>query len=306
MTQATGMTGARPAIDSFAAALMVFLTFSWGLNQVAIKLANVGYNPVFAVLARSAIACVLVFLWCRWRGIALFDRDGTLWAGILAGVLFGAEFALIFAGLDYTTAARGTLMINTMPFWVLLGGHFLLGERITRQKLLGLLLAFGGVALVFSDELSLPGPDAVWGDLMCLAAGILWAATTLVIKGSRLSSASAEKTLLYQLLVSTFFVVPFVPLAGPVLRDVTALATGALLFQAAFIVAFTYVLWFWLMRRYPASGLSSFAFLTPAFGVILSGLLLNEPLSMRIFAALALIAAGLLVVNRPVRRTLPG
>jgi len=297
---------ARPAVDGFAAAMMVFLTFSWGLNQVAIKLANAGYNPVFAVLVRSGMGCVLVFLWCRWRGIRLFERDGTLWPGILAGVLFGAEFALIFAGFDYTTAARGTLMINAMPFWVLLGSHFLLGERIVRQKLLGLILAFAGLALVFSDRLSLPGPDAMRGDVMCLVAGILWAATILVIKGSRLASAGAEKILLYQLLVSTVFVAPFVPLAGPVLREVTPLATGALLFQGAFIVAFTYVLWFWLMRSYPASGLSSFAFLTPAFGVILAGLLLNEPLSMRIFMALALIAAGLLVVNRPARRVPPG
>lgn len=296
----------RPAIDTLAGALMVFLTFSWGLNQVAVKLANAGYNPIFAVLVRSAIASVLVFLWCRWRGIALFRKDGTLWPGILAGVLFGAEFTLIFAGLDLTTAARGTLMINTMPFWVLLGGHFVLGERISRRKLAGMALAFAGLALVFSDELSMPGPGALRGDLMCLGAGILWAVTILVIKGSRLSQVSAEKTLLYQLLVSTVFVAPLIPLAGPVLRDVTALATGALMFQAVFIVAFTYVLWFWLVRHYPASGLSSFAFLSPAFGVLLAGLLLNEPLSVRIFLALALIAAGLTVVNRTARRGGPG
>ncbi len=306
MSNAPAATLERPAIDSFAAALMIGLTFSWGLNQVAVKFANTGYNPIFAALLRSAIACALVWLWCRYRRIPLFERDGTLWAGIAVGGLFGAEFALIFLGLDYTSAARATLMVNTMPFWVLIGGHFLLGERITMQKFCGLALAFGGVALVFSDKLSLPGPEALRGDLMCLAGGVLWAATTLVIKGSKLSVASAEKTLLYQLVVSAVFLIPLVPLAGPLLRDVTPLATGALLFQAVYVVAFTYLLWFWLMRRYPASGLSSFAFLTPAFGVLCAGLVLNEPLSMRIFAALILIAVGLLLVNRPLRRTLPG
>lgn len=306
MSEAPATTLAKPAVDGFAAALMIGLTFSWGLNQVAVKISNVGYNPVFSVLVRSAIACVLVWLWCRYRRIQLFERDGTLWPGILAGVLFGAEFALIFIGLDYTSAARGALMLNTMPFWVLVGGHFLLGERITLRKFWGLALAFCGVALVFSDKLSLTGPDALRGDLMCLAGGVLWAATTLVIKGSKLSAASAEKTLLYQLLVSAVFLLPFVPLAGPILRDVTPLATGSLLFQAVYVVAFTYVLWFWLMRRYPASALSSFAFLTPAFGVLCAGLVLNEPLSIRIFGALVLIAVGLLFVNRPVRRTMPG
>lgn len=306
MSEATVRADVQPSVDGFAAAMMLALTFSWGLNQVAVKVANIGYNPVFSVLVRSAIACVLVYLWCRYRRIPVFERDGTLVAGIMVGVLFGAEFALIFAGLDYTTAARGALMINTMPFWVLIGAHFMLGERITLRKLAGLLLAFIGVVLVFSDELSLPDASAIRGDMLCLGAGVLWAATTLVIKRSKLSSASAERTLLYQLAVSAVFVVPFVPLAGPVVREAGALATASLAFQAVYIAAFTYVLWFWMVRRYPAAGLSSFAFLTPAFGVLCGGLLLNEPLSIRIFLALGLIAAGLLVVNRPVRRTLPG
>lgn len=292
----------RDAIDTAAAVIMIGLTLSWGLNGVAAKLANVGYNPVLLTVLRSAMGAVLVFIWCRWRGIPLFERDGTLWPGIAAGMLFGGEFLLIFLGLDYTTLARNTLMVNAMPFWVLLGAHFLLGERISVQKLIGLLLAFGGVALVFSDKLSLPGPDAIWGDVMSLGAGVLWAATTLVIKGTRLVRASAEKLLMYQLVVSAVVVLPVLLFAGPLLRDITPLATGALLFQAIYVVAFTYVVWFWLMRRYPATGLSSFTFLTPAFAVLMGGVLLGEPLSVRIFLALGLIAAGLVLVNRPAKR----
>ncbi len=295
----------RDAIDGFAVVVMLMLTFSWGLNQVAIKVANTGYGPIFLTMARAGIGGVLVYGWCVYRGIRLFERDGTLWAGLLAGVLFALEFVLIFFGLDYTTAARGALMINTMPFWVLIGAHFLLGERITTTKFLGLVLAFIGVALVFFDQLSLPSAEALRGDLMCLVAGILWAGTTLVIKKSKLSDASPEKTLLYQLVVSVIVAIPLLPFGGPILREVSALATGALLFQAIFVVAFTYILWFWMIRTYPAAGLSSFAFLTPAFGVLCGGVLLNEPLSISIFAALALIAVGLFIVNRPVRRRIP-
>jgi len=291
----------RNAIDAAAVAIMIGLTFSWGLNGVAAKISNTGYNPVFLTVVRSAIAAVLVFLWCRWRGIPLFSRDGTLWSGLLAGLLFGAEFTLIFFGLDYTSVARSALMVNTMPFWVLIGAHFLLGERMSLTKLGGLLLAFAGVVVVFSDKLSLLGPEAIKGDLMSLCAGGLWAATTLVIKATKLAQASAEKILLYQLAVSAVIVAPLIPLAGPVLRDVSAIASGALLFQAIYVVAFTYLLWFWLMRRYPAAGLSSFAFLTPAFGVLLGGLLLDEPLTAKLFLALGLIAAGLIIVNRPQR-----
>ena len=288
----------KPAMDGLAVALMLLLTLSWGLNQVAIKVSNAGFNPMFGVLVRAAGGGLLVLLWCRWRRIALFARDGTLWPGLAAGALFGFEFVLIFAGLEFTSAARSALMVNTMPFWMLLGGHFLLGEKITARKLAGLVLAFAGVVLIFSDDLSIPGPKAIWGDLLCLLAGVLWAATVLLVKASRLSRTSPEKTLLYQLSVSALIALPLIPLYGPLLREVTALATASLVFQTVFVVAFTYVLWFWLVRRYPASGLSSFTFLSPAFGVILAGVLLDEPLTLRIFAALGLIAAGLVLVNR--------
>ena len=302
MREAVPALDRRDAIDASAAALMLLLTFSWGLNGVAAKLANTGFNPIFLTMARSAIAAVLVFAWCRYRGIALFGHDGSLGPGIVAGLLFGAEFSLIFIGLEYTSVARSALLVNTMPFWILIGAHFWLGERMTPKKLIGLLLAFLGVVLVFSDKLSLPGPEAIVGDLLSIGAGLLWAATTLVIKATRLVRTSAEKLLLYQLGVSSILLLPLLAFAGPVFRDVTIVPVAALAFQAAYIVAITYAVWFWLMRRYPAAGLSSFAFLTPVFGVLCGGLLLNEPLSMRIFLALALIGAGLMMVNRPQRR----
>ena len=301
MSTASHSLDRRDAIDTAAVVFMLALTFSWGLNGVAAKLTNTGYNPIFLNVARSAIACVLVFLWCRFRGIRLFEKDGTLWGGILAGLLFGAEFCLVFVALEYTTVARNSLLVNTMPFWVLVGAHFWLGERMTLQKLLGLALAFCGVVVIFSDRLGAAGPSTMTGDLLSLAAGLFWALTTLVIKRSKLQTAGAEKVLLYQLVVSALMAIPLVPLAGPALRDVTPLATGALLFQAVYIVTITYIVWFWLMRRYPAAGLSSFTFLSPAFSVICGWLILGEPLTWKIFLALGLIGAGLSIVNRPRR-----
>lgn len=297
--------GRRDSIDAAAAAIMVGLTFSWGLNYVAAKISYAGFDPVFLSIARSVIGGLLVLAWCRWRGIALFRRDGTLVAGIVAGGFFGIEFLCLYVGLEHTTVVRNTLLVNTMPFWMLVGGHFLLGERFTTRKLVGLLLAFAGLVAIFSDKLG-GGGMTLTGDLLSLAAGVAWAATNIVIKRSSLATASAEKLLLYQLAgaaVVGAFVLPF---SGPAIRDFALEPTLALLFQAIYVVAFTYVLWFWLLRRYPASDLSSFTFLTPAFGVLCGGLFLGEPLTPRIFAALGLIAAGLIVVNRPARRQTVG
>lgn len=304
MTAATEIDR-RDTVDTAAAAIMVGLTLSWGLNYVAAKISYAGYDPVFLSVARSIIGGFCVLGWCRWRGIKLFTPDKTLVAGIVVGVLFGIEFLFLYVGLEHTTVARNTLLVNTMPFWVLVGGHFLLDERITARKLLGLLLAFAGLVAVFSDKVSAGNGATLTGDLLSLGAGILWALTSIVIKRSKLAETSAEKLLLYQLAGAILVGVLVLPFAGPPVRDFAALPTLALLFQAVYVVAFTYVLWFWLLRRYPASGLSSFTFLSPVFGVLCGAVILNEPLTVRIFLALGLIAAGLIIVNRPARKLTP-
>lgn len=287
----------RSTIDNMGVALMLFICVSWGMNQVAIKIGNQGFNPMYMAAARSFVGGVLVFMWCRLRGIALFQRDKTLIPGLIIGLLFGIEFVLIFAGLDMTSAGRSTLMINTMPFWVAIGAHFLLGERIRPLTLAGMFVAFCGVVLVLSDKFSMPGENAIYGDILCLFASILWAVTTLVIKKSTLSDAAPEKTLLYQLLIASFVPLPFAPMLGDAIRDPTMLTYISFIFQAGFVVAFTYPLWFWMIRRYPASALSNFALLIPAFGVMLSGVVLGEPMGWKLFAALGLIAGGLFIAN---------
>jgi drug/metabolite transporter (DMT)-like permease len=284
-------------MDGFAAAVMVFLTLVWGMNTVFIKLATSGFSPLAMTFLRAVLAMAVVYAWCRCKKIPVFGRDGSLNAGIMAGALFGLEFIVIYAGLDLTSASRGTLMTSTMPFFLMIGAHYLIGEHVTLPKIIGALIAFAGVTVVFLDKLSLPSPNAIYGDTLCLIGGMLWAATTLYIRKSRMSSLSPEKILLYQLAGAALTAIPLMPFAGPLLREVTPIPVASIIYQAVFVVGFTYVLWFWLMARYPASGLSSFAFLSPVFGVMFGGLLLSEPITPNLLLGLALIAAGLILVN---------
>jgi drug/metabolite transporter (DMT)-like permease len=243
----------------------------------------------------------LVFLWCRWRRIDLFERDGTLWPGIVAGVLFGIEFIFIYVGLDFTSVSRSVLFVYLMPFVVAIGAHFLIpGERLTVLKVIGMVAAFGGLIIALADKLSLPSPSAYFGDILCILGAIAWGATTLVIKSTKLAAASAEKVLLYQLVVSALMLMPLSLFFGPLIREVTPLTVAAVLYQGIIVVAISYVVWFWLLRHYPASDLSTFAFLTPVFGLLFGALLLSEPVGLQLLAALALLAVGLfLVAYRP-------
>ena len=296
---ADGGPRVKSHLDAVAVSTLIVCCFVWGLNQVAVKVANDGLQPVFQAGLRSLLGGVLVFGWCRVRRIPLFERDGTMAAGLIAGVLFAAEFIFGFIGLDFTTVSRGIVFFYTMPLIVALGAHvFIPGERLTLAKTAGLVAAFAGVVIVAADRLSLPSPRALIGDALCFGGAVAWAATTLVIKRTRLATASAEKVLVYQLAVSTVVLFAVAPFYGPFVRSFDGLAAAALAYQVVFVVGGSYLAWFWLLGRYPASQLSSFTFLTPIFAVALGWLLLRDPVSPWLFLALALVAFGIYLANR--------
>jgi drug/metabolite transporter (DMT)-like permease len=289
----------RAALDLRAVAALVVLCGSWGLGNVAIKVALWGIPPLFQLGARSAVAAALVLLWCVVRGRRVLERDGTLWAGLAAGIFFGLEFLLIFIGLQWTTASRAVVFIYLSPFVVALGGHFFLGEPLTRRKLIGLGLAFAGLLVAFSDALVVPSRAMLVGDVLCVVAAIFWGMTTIVVKGSSLNRVSAEKTLLYQLGVSAALGLGLSAVVGEPLDFGPMIAVlPAFLYQAVWVAAFTYVAWFALIRAYPVSLLTAFTFLTPLFGVAFGAALLNDPLSASLLVALLLVATGIYLVNR--------
>jgi len=290
----------RP-LDATAIAVTIGLCLCWGFNNVAIKLAINDIPPLIQSAARSLIAAVLVGLWTVARGIPLFKRDGTLAAGILAGVLFALEFLLIYRGLVWTTATRGVLFLYLAPFFVVIGSRWLVpGDHFHLSQWLGLFLSFAGIVIGFGLPTPAADPRQVLGDIMLVGAAAAWAATTLTIKASALNRISAEKTLLYQLIVSA----PVLGIAAAIFGErmtapPSALALGAFLYQTVWVVSITFTIWFVLVVRYSSARLSVFTFLAPLFGVAAGHFVLNEPLTPALAVAVALVAIGLLLVNSP-------
>jgi drug/metabolite transporter (DMT)-like permease len=289
----------RP-LDAMAATIVVVLCLSWGFNQVATKLAIHDIPPLTQAAIRSAVAALLIAGWCRLRGIPMLARDGTLWFGLAAGVLFAAEFILIYQGLLYTTATRATLFIYLAPFFVVLGGRIVLpADRFGAAQWLGLALSFAGMLIAFGVPTPALDPRQLTGDLMMVAAALFWAATTLLIKASPLTRVSAEKVMLYQLVVSAPIMAAAAFFAGErIVQMPSAIALGALAYQTIWVVSVTFVVWFALVARYSANRLSAFTFLAPLFGVAAGRLVLGEPLTLAFAAAVALVAGGLVLVNR--------
>ncbi len=297
------MSSERKArLDALAVTTLVLCCFLWGLNQVAAKVAIAEVPPLAQAAIRSLGGAALVALWARARGIPLFARDGSLLGGLAAGLLFAAEFGCIFLGLQFTTASRMAVFIYISPFVVALGMPFIAkSEKLTTSQLAGLALAFAGVAWGFAEGFTKPAAgDLQWlGDALGVAAGVLWGATTLAIRGSRLSAASAEKTLLYQLAISGVALAAAALLHGqPWAPTLSPLTWASMFFQIVIVTFASYLAWFWLVRHYPATRLASFTLLTPVFGLLLGGLLLGEPITQRLVIALAAVAAGIVLVNR--------
>ena len=292
---------AAGALDARAMLILVACCACWGVNQVAVKIASQGISPMLQVGLRSLLAGVLVLAWTWARGIRLFDRDRTLWPGIACGLLFGLEFVILYIGLSLTTASRGVVFLYLAPFVVAFGAHYLIpGDRLTVAKLAGLTAALIGLAVAMSEGLSQAGQPTLAGDLLCLLAAVLWGATTVLIRVTTLKSAMAEKTLLYQLGVSGVMLPPLAWLFGE--PGVTNLSGPVLLAFAytVVIVAFvTYIAWFWLVKNYAPTRVSAFSFLSPVFGVLAGNILLGEAFTPSLAAALALVAFGIYLVNRP-------
>jgi drug/metabolite transporter (DMT)-like permease len=289
----------RP-LDAAGMALVVVLCVIWGFNQPAIKLALPEVPPLIQCAIRSFLGMLIVLAVMGLRGLPITQRDGTLASGLVAGVLFGVEFLLIYRGLLYTTASRAVLFIYLAPFFVVIGARwFLPGDRFSLTQWSGLVLAFAGMVVAFGVPAPASGPNQLLGDLMMAAAAAAWAATTLVIKAGPLARVSPEKTLLYQLVLC----VPIVALGALIFGERIvampgAVALGSLAYQTV-VVGTTFSIWFALIVKYSASRLSAFTFLTPLCGVAAGHLVLGEPLTPAFALAVALLAIGLILVNRP-------
>jgi len=282
-----------------AYAVMLVCTLLWGLQQVTVKVGAAGVSVVMQGAIRSLLATLLLLAWARLRGIALLNRDGTLGPGLVAGVLFAAEFFLIYYGLGHTLASRMVIFIYLAPVLTALGlAWWVPSERLRAGQWLGVAVAFAGIVAAFADGFGTGTRDTLLGDACGVLAALLWAATTVLIRATRLAGASAEKTLLYQLAVSAALLpIASLTLGEPGIVRLDGMTVAMLLYQGVIVAFASYLAWFWLLTRYYAARLSVFAFVAPLAGVVFGVVLLGERLSPCFIAAALLVAAGIALVN---------
>ena len=291
----------KSRLDGLAVSLILICCVIWGLNQVIVKMTLPVVPPLMQGALRSALAAVLVGLWARHRGIGLLQPDGVNRAGVIAGALFALEFCCVYWGLQYTSASRAIVFLYLAPFIVALGMPFIsASERLRPTQIAGLCLAFGALALAFRDGLDPRGGANAWvGDLLALGAGMAWGLTTVVIRGSGLSRMSPEKLLFYQMAVSVVCLpVLSLWLGEPWVWHWSAFGWFSMVLQTLVGAFASYLTWLWQLSHYPAMRISVFVFLTPVFALVFGAIWLREVISLHLVLAVALVAVGILLVNR--------
>ncbi|PIT83902.1 DMT family transporter [Limnohabitans sp. 15K] len=287
----------KDQLDGLAVGILLVCCMFWGFQQVLVKATVAELPPVFQSAVRGVGATLLLWLWCQWRGVRLFERDGSLWAGLLVGGLFAAEFAFIYIGLQHTAASRLTVFLYTSPFWVAaLVPLFIRTERLRPVQWLGMACAFAAVVFALREGF---GGGGATGDLMGLAAGALWGLTTVAIRAANLTRLAAEKLLFYQLAVSTVVLVLLSHLLGePWGRTWSDFAMGSVALQTVVGAFASYLAWMWMLGHYPATKISAFVFLTPLFALLFGMLWLGETVTLTLLLSLALVAVGIVLVNK--------
>jgi len=288
-------------------AVLVVLALIWGANMAMIKVGAREMAPLFMAGLRSLVASGCLYVWMRAKGIELFPSKIVFVHGLVIGLLFGFEFSLIYVGLGYTLASRTYILLYTAPFFVALGAHlFLKGDRLNPWKAAGLIMAFAGVFALFMRDLGSFSLRALPGDLMALAGGLLWGATTIYIKKYLAHRTLPLQTLFYQVFFSApqLFLMSIL-LEDPIVSGLSFYGAFSIFYQCIIVAFLSYLAWFELIHRYPVSLLHAFSFFTPVFGVLLSGfMILHEVISPNAVAALLLVSLGMVLVNhRPQAKT---
>ena len=287
----------KTQMDMIGAVALIAIALNFGLNQVVVKVSTGGFQPVFMAALRSAGAAVVLLIWMRAWGVSVRLPRASIVGGVIAGVLFAVEFQFLFIALDMTTVSRASIIFYSMPVWLAVAVHILLpSERLSGIRLVGLGLAMGGVALALVDRES--GQSSLAGDVLALLAAFCWAGIALCVRITPLSEVPAEQQLLWQLLISAPVLLMMAFFFGELVRDLTVLHVAGLIYQILAIATFGFLAWFWMMKIYPAASVASFSFLSPVFSVLLGWVLLGEEIGMTIWLALAMVAAGLLLINR--------
>lgn len=294
-SDAPGLIGNLPLSAAIQTACLCIL---FGANAVAVKLSLAGLGIFTTAGIRFGVASLVIFTYARLLTKPLAVNRNQLRQLAPLGGIFFVQLSLFYLGLSKTTASRGTLIANVLPFVVMLLAHFFIpGDRITLKKFLGLILGFSGVVVLLAGSLT-ASSDVLYGDMAVLMAIMVWGCNAVYAKRIIWNFHPIQITLYPMLMASMGFILCGIFVDQQSIFYIDGWILGALFYQTFVTASFGMVVWSSMIKKYGATNLHAFIFIMPISGVFFGVMLLGEPLTANLLGAILLVTAGLVVVNR--------
>jgi drug/metabolite transporter (DMT)-like permease len=302
MLEAVPRNGELPLIDAMFTA---FLCILFGANSVAIKIGLTGMGVFTTAALRFSIAAVAIFAWAVVLKKSFRIKKGQGSQLFILSISFVFQIALFYIGISKTKASHASLLSNLLPFYVLFLAHFFIpGDEITRRRLFGIVLGFIGVVFVLTERETITA-QFYTGDFIILIGTLTWACRIVYLKRI-IHTFESFHLILYPMVVSLpFFYLAGMLWDGGMISRFDSRVLGALLYQGLVTASFGFLAWNHLLQKYGATSLHTFVFIMPFSGVLLAGLILDEPLTANLMIAMVFIVTGVFIVQFKSKRYQP-
>jgi drug/metabolite transporter (DMT)-like permease len=282
----------------------VFLTILagilWGTSFPIIKIGLAYIDPFAFVFWRFLFATITVLIVMLLLKKLEFKMPNKKLL-VFLGIANATGYLLQYVGMNYTTAAKAALFINLSAIWVALLSPKLLGENFSKKKIAGVLFGLVGIVFVSTNmDFSTLGQGQLIGDFMLIASGVSWALFMIYNKKLIMNSTSATfQSMTWVLILTLFAIAPFAVLSGPRFFDITWIAWLAILYTAIVCWVIPYYMWLEGLKHLSASTSTILLLSEIVVAVILSIIVLKEPITIfsSIGALLIVIAITLVSVK---------
>ena len=286
-------------IDLKGAALAMLVSILWGANPVAIKIGLVDAPPIRLAWMRFLIGGVVISLWAwatgRFAGLRI--ERGEWRPLIFLGLLFTLQIGMMNVGTSLTSAAHSAILLNLYAVHTVVLAHFLIpGDRLSLKKVVGILVAYSGIALLFVRQVT-HGSPTLPGDILMVVSGFVLAERTVYLARA-VQRLDAVKLLLAQAVIGTALFILISLGFEPAPTRWTASLAGSLAYQGVLISGFNFIVNLWLLRRYRPSALAAFFLTQPLFGVVAAALVTGDRLTADLLIASAAVAVGIGLTSR--------
>jgi len=289
----------RP-LDVKGAAVALFLAALWGGNPVAVKVGLADVPPLRLAWMRFLIGGLTILAYALWtRRTGLLTVRPAEWRAIWSlGILFAVQIGLMNHGIALTTASHGVVLTSSYAVHTVLLAHFFIpGDRLTISKLMGVLLAYAGIVVLFARDFA-QGGGTLLGDLI-VAASALLLGERIVYMARAVQKLDPVKLLLGQSAIGSlcFLGASLVWEADLPSRYSFALA-GSLFFQGVVVAGFNFVVNAWLLQVYRPSTLAVWSLTSPLWGILIAVAVTDDELTPTLLLSGLLVAVGIGVATR--------